>query len=67
MVGVGENYPLIAPSEMAYSLRWDELIKLANKELPAGYDIVNIKLLCGDKDNTILEIYDTAGANRRFN
>ena len=66
MVGVGESYPLIAPSEMAFSLRWDELMKLTNKELPAWYEIINIKLLCGDKDNTILEIYDTAGVNRRF-
>ena len=35
MVGVGENYPLIAPSEMAFSLRWDELVKLTNKDLPS--------------------------------
>jgi hypothetical protein len=31
---VGVAYPLIAPAEMAFSLRWDELIKLTNKELP---------------------------------
>ena len=29
---IGENYPLIAPAEMAYSIRWNELIKLTEKE-----------------------------------
>ena len=41
---------------MAYSLRRDELTKLTNEELPELYDIVNIKLLCGNKDGTILEL-----------
>ena len=56
MIGIWENYPLIAPSEMAYSLRWNELIKLTDKELPAWYEIQNIKLLCGNKDWSILEL-----------
>ena len=56
IVGIGKNYPLIAPSEMAYSLRRDELTKLTNEELPELYDIVNIKLLCGNKNGTILEL-----------
>ena len=70
MVGVGENYPLIAPSEMAYSRRWDELIKLANKELPAGYDIVNIKLLCGKKEESNFveqeKDYEINGGKEKF-
>ena len=53
---VGNKYPLIAPSEIAFSLRWDELTKLTNQEFPAWYEIVGIKLLCGNKDGTILDL-----------
>ena len=56
IVWVWDKYPLIAPSEMAFSLRWDELIKLTDQEFPAWYEIVGIKLLCGNKDGTILEL-----------
>jgi hypothetical protein len=34
MEGIGENYPLIAPAEIAYSLRQDKLLELTNSELP---------------------------------
>jgi hypothetical protein len=34
MEGIGENYPLIAPAEIAYSLREDKLFELTNGELP---------------------------------
>ena len=63
---VGENYPLIAPSEMAYSLRWNELIKLTDEELPAWYEIQDIKLLCGNKDGTILELSHDKDNNWRY-
>ena len=67
MVGIGENYPLIAPSEMAFSLRLDEFLKLANEEFPAGYEIVSVNLLCGNKDGTSLEeVGSDEWANRRF-
>ena len=62
----GEKYPLIAPSEMAFSLRMEELIEFTNEKLPAWYEIVDIKLLCGNNDGTILETYDKEWANRRF-
>lgn len=66
--GDGEEYPLIAPSEMAYSIRWDELLKLADKEFPLWYnrETLSVKLLCGNGDSTILELYDENGVNRRF-
>jgi hypothetical protein len=32
--GRGMSYPLIAPSEMAYSIRWNELLKQTDKDLP---------------------------------
>ncbi len=60
MVGVGENYPLIAPSEMVFSLRWGELTKLTNRELPSWYEILDVKFICGNKDGTILNLtHDT--------
>ena len=62
----GEKYSLIAPSEMAFSLRMEELIEFTNEKLPAWYEIVDIKLLCGNNDGTILEAYDKEWANRRF-
>ena len=54
--GVGENYPLIAPAEIAYSLRQDKLFELINGELPWWYEIVWVKLLCGNKDETSLDL-----------
>ena len=53
----GVEYPLIAPAEMAFSLRWNELIKLTDKDLPSWYDKENmtVRLICGNKDGTILE------------
>ena len=63
----GVQYSLIAPSEIAYSIRWNELLKLTDKEFPAGYEIVEVKLLCGNKDDTVLEAVDSdKGINRRF-
>ena len=56
MEGIGENYPLIAPAEIAYTLRQDKLIELANGELPWWYEIVGVKLLCGNKDETSLDL-----------
>ena len=56
MVWVWNKFPLIAPAEMAFSLRWNELMKLTNSELPWGYEIVGIKLLCGDKDNMDIDL-----------
>ena len=68
MVGKGENYPLIAPSEMAFSIRWDELLKRTDRELPLWYQILDVKLLCGNKDETVLELNpaDKESINRRF-
>ena len=60
MIWVWQNYPLIAPSEMAFSLRWDELMKLTNKKLPGWYEVVNVRFLCGNKEKTTLELtHDT--------
>ena len=66
--GDWKEYPLIAPSEMAYSIRWNELLKLTDKELPSWYDRDNlsVKLLCGNGDETVLEMYDNGGNDRRF-
>lgn len=64
---VGENYPLIAPAEMAYSIRWNELTKLTDRDLPAWYGNPKVKLLCGDKDATELELNENDEWNsRRF-
>ena len=71
MEGNGVKYPLIAPSEMAFSLRWNELIKITDSELPSWYDRDHmiVKLLCGNKDGTTLEqnTSDEGKVNRRFN
>ena len=54
MEGFWQNYALIAPSEMAFSFRRNELAKLTSKELPSWSEIVNITFSCGNKDNKIL-------------
>ncbi len=60
MEGIWENYPLIAPAEIAYSLRQDKLLELTNKELPWWYEIAWVKLLCGNNDETSLNLDFTA-------
>ena len=66
MTWIWKNYSLIAPSEMAFSLRWNELMKLTNKELPAGYEIVNVRLLCGNKDWTKLDLKNDLDRHWRY-
>jgi hypothetical protein len=57
MIGTGVEYPLIAPSEMAFSLRWDELIKQTNKDLKSiSYEIIDVKFMCGNKEGTTLDL-----------
>ena len=63
---IGVNYPLIAPSEMAFSLRWNELVKRTDRELPLGYEIVGVKLLCGNKEWTIIDLTHDADKNWGF-
>ena len=63
MVWVWTKYALIAPSQMAFSLRWNELMKLTNKELPSGYEILDIDLICGNKDNTVLKLSNEYDSN----
>ena len=68
----GIQYPLIAPAEMAFSLRMDELIKLTDKDLPSWYDRdhMTVKLICGNWDGTSsLETkpYDDGRNYIRFN
>jgi len=63
MIWVGVAYPLIAPAEMAFSLRWDELIKLTNKELPGWYEIVDVEFICGNKDGTIIKLTQNTDNN----
>ena len=63
------EYPLIAPSEIAYSIRWNELLKLTESEFPMWYDQKNmiVKLICGNKDGTVLDPVETdQWMNRRF-
>lgn len=55
LVWIWENYPLIAPSEMEFALRRNELEKLMNK-VDVNYEIVSITLSCGNKDGTVLEL-----------
>lgn len=52
---VGKEYKLIAPSEMAFSFRWDEFQKLVNKELPSNIEIQSITLSCGNWEDKVLE------------
>ena len=67
MIGVWQNYPLIAPSEMAFSLRWNELEREMNK-IDVNHEIVSITLACWNKDGTTLELLDGIGSanNLRF-
>ena len=65
MVWIGENYPLVAPSEMAFSLRWSELERLMNK-VDTDHEIVSITLSCGDKDNTVLNLSHDVDAHNRY-
>ncbi len=65
MVWIGENYPLIAPSEMAFSIRWNELERLMNK-VDTNYEIVSITLSCGDKDNTVLNLSHELDSHNRY-
>ena len=61
-----QNYPLIAPSEMAFDLRYDELIKKMNKDYN-NYEIKNVTLSCGNTDKTVLNTYEVdQGSRRRF-
>jgi len=61
-----QNYPLIAPSEMAFDLRYDELIKKMNKDYN-NYEIKNVTLSCGNTDKTVLSTYEVdQGSRRRF-
>ena len=61
-----QNYPLIAPSEMAFDLRYDELIKKMNKDYN-NYEIKNVTLSCWNTDKTVLSTYEVdQGSRRRF-
>ena len=59
---IGQEYKLIAPAEMAFSLRWDEFAKLANKNLPSESEIVTITLSCGN-DNKDIELLHSTEQN----
>ncbi len=59
------KYPLIAPSEMAFSLRWNELERLM-RDVDTNYNIVSISLSCGDKDDTRLDLSHEADRNGWF-
>ena len=52
---IWNDYPLIAPSEMEFALRWNELDRLMN-EIDVNYEIVSVTLSCGNKDDTVLEL-----------
>ena len=65
MVWIGENYPLVAPSEMAFSLRWSELERLMNK-VDTDHEIVSITLSCGDRDNTVLNLSHDVDSHNRY-
>ena len=64
IIWVGENYPLIAPSEMAFSLRWNELDKSNETKFAIIRNSV-YNTLCGNKDDTVLELSDETDANNR--
>jgi hypothetical protein len=55
---------------MAFKLRWDELIKIMNKDsnIKSNYEIVDVKLSCGNRDKTVLNLYegDDKKTVRRF-
>ena len=52
---IGTEYRLIAPSEMAFSFRWDEFQKFINKRLPSNIEIQAITLSCNNWEGKILE------------
>jgi len=56
IAGIGSKYALIAPAEMAFSLRWDEFMKLKEKNLPAESEIVGITLFCGNGDKNWIDL-----------
>ncbi len=49
------EYKLIAPSEMAFSFRWNEFQKFINKRLPSNIEIQAITLSCNNWEGKILE------------
>ena len=51
---IGKEYKLIAPSEMAFSIRRDEFTKLRNEKLPSSIKIDTITLSCGNGDEILL-------------
>ena len=53
---IGREYKLIAPSEIAFSLRRKEFQKLTNKELPSNIEIQTITLSCGNWEDKALEL-----------
>lgn len=65
IVGIWENYPLIAPSEMAFSLRWDELERLMN-QIETNYEIKSVTLSCGNKDNKVLNLSSKSDNHNRY-
>jgi hypothetical protein len=47
---------------MAFSLRWDEFMKLVNKNLPSESEIITITLSCGN-DNKDIELLHSQEEN----
>ena len=53
---VGKEYKLIAPSEIEFTLRWDELEKHMDKNLPSNITVETITLSCGNWESKALEL-----------
>ena len=53
---VGKEYKLVAPAEIAFSLRWDELTKLKNSRLPSSAEIETVTLSCWNWETKALEL-----------
>ena len=52
----GKDYPLIAPSELAFKVRWNQIVDYQYNKLWQETTLQSISLLCGNPQNKRLEL-----------
>lgn len=51
-----KKYPLIAPAEFAFSVRWSQILNYQASKLWIETTLQSIKLICGNEQNQVLEL-----------